>query len=244
MTETCQITITLSETTLATLREAGLDLLVCRAFASSAARAQPTVWRRITDLAERISITVGDGCEAYVSHDTTLTEGHPVTFATLYPVGRGQTLAVTAASGTGQVLSTGTPDMIEIFNKTSTRFSCGLATAGDTARHPLCALPLFGNSIALIRPLPRVLLTVTSRGLAEGSVIRRALAPSLLIDCTGAPDHCREVSYDLDRDWQANTEGWASRHPADADLAALLAQQSNAISANADAAPPAEAETP
>jgi hypothetical protein len=125
--------------------------------------------------------------------------GDGVTLRNTYDLDLGETLLVTAATGTGHVEPTGTAGAVTVLNQTKTGFGAGLARSGPDGRTAaVCALPLFGGTQAVVEPVPKVFLEMSAQPRRTGLPLLAADGPGVLLDL--APGG-RTVRFDLNLGW-------------------------------------------
>jgi hypothetical protein len=229
---TYSVTVTMSADTVTALTDSGSLLYAFKAVRCSDKSGLPLVWAVTDHLAQNTIVSWTSPYDGYDSFSK-IAPGQLVTpgFRIALPVGA--TLKVTNASGTGDVLSTGTPGACSILNSTTTQFSCGLAQApADAGRLAFCAFPLFGNNLVTITPLDKVLLMFSTRALVPGTALtslnmsarRLAFMASttggVMIDLDGVTQ--RSVRYDLNLGWQWDNNTWGTGVAANASLKELL----------------------
>lgn len=227
MSTNYSVAITMNQNTVSMLSEYDYYLYVFKAVNSSIQNGQPTVWVQTQTFSLNTTISWQEQYGAYTSLQTSLSDGTQINASASYPINLGSTLQVSASTGTGQVVTTGTASAIDILNQTNTQFTCGISQTSSTGQNILCALPLFGNNLDVIQPVEQILLTFATNAVNTGTVVYQAFAPSLMVDMTGATNNTRSVSYDINTNWQANTESWATQYPATTQLAPLLIQTGN-----------------
>lgn len=220
-----KITIQMDQKTVENLVDSGFSLYAFKAVKSSIKGGAPLVWFQTTNYSTKTDIRYETNYSAFTSKVTHLKDGTEVTASATYGVDLGDVLNVTSSAGMGDVTREGEAGTISILNKTNTQFTCGISQESSEGSTQLCALPLFGNNLDVMVPIEKVLLTFATNSVDTGSVIYRAYAPSLMVDLTGETE--RTVTYDLNRNWQANAEGWARRIPVNADLVPLLIESSS-----------------
>jgi hypothetical protein len=112
---------------------------------------------------------------------------------------------------------------ISVLNKRDSELpSCGISEknqAGEFA--PLCAFPLFGGNLIMIKPIQKVFLMFANKPIVTKTVIAQSVGPGLLIDLTNKQD--RTVSYDVNKNWiWDKQEGYAEAYEAGSELAPRL----------------------
>lgn len=216
-----QITITMSPTTLSSLRGMGYALYVMRAFNTTNAAGKPLVWLATTTFLVNTVIECDIGYEAYVSLSQEMSFGTVVSMSTA-PVKLGQT-ATFDAQGQSTVADGGNPDGVTLVNAGNMAFTSGLAAGAGGPVTPLIAEPLYGLGENIVVPLEQFLLTFSTQGIAPGTLIVHAMSQSLLVDMTNATE--RSVSFDINEGWSAGGAPWATTVRAGAELAPLLVHQ-------------------
>ncbi len=219
------ISIDMDQDTVEQLVENGFSLYAFKAVGTSASSGRPTVWVKTQTFSLSTKVTWQEQFAAYTSLTTKLDDGTQIDAAASYDINLGSTLNVNSPSGVGSVATTGTAGAIDIHNLIDTRFTCGISQTSSAGTNILCALPLFGGHVDVIEPIEKVLLTFATDAVNTGTVIYQSFAPALMVDMTGAPGNARSVKYNIDKNWVANTDPWATQYPASTDLAPLLINQ-------------------
>lgn len=217
---TYTVTIEMNQTTVSQLMAGGFQLCAFLGVGCSQQAGAPTVWMMTRSLSLSLPVSFTQTCSAFTSVSTQIVPGMVIFASFETPIDIGQILNVTSAQGSGSVTSGGEPDAITIQNQTSTRFTCGLARAGNAGSQPCCALPLNGNMAESIAPLPKILLCFTTYPMQAGTVVQIIPAPGILVDLTGVSS--RTVSFDINSGWSAGGAPWATNIPANANLTPLL----------------------
>jgi hypothetical protein len=223
-----QVTVTMSQATLAALSGSDAILYAFRVVQSDDGAARPLLWMQVRYSLSSY-VTWQDGYQAYTSLSP-VTPGQQVRVVFSASIGPGEVLRV-EAGGSGTVTQDGSPGEIRIHNTTVTPWTCGIS-ARDGAWAPFCAFPLHGGNLQAVTPLQKVLLMFASRDVSPGTVIgdfyasaRVATAatlytPGILINLSGEPQ--RQVAFDIDTGWSWGGYIWARTVPAGANLIPLL----------------------
>ncbi|UEM07017.1 hypothetical protein JL101_028835 (plasmid) [Skermanella rosea] len=228
------IQITMDQDTLTDLIGSGFRLLVFKAVCTTMGGGAPVVWFQTTGYS--LSNTVGwnTSTEAYTSPtaSTTLAQGQPVVASTTYSITAGQTLQVTSAAGTGEVVANGSATEIYIDNTTTSEFLCGLCQqlswqGVGGAYEPTFALPLYGGIIDVVTPAETVLIAFDTDPLTAGMAAYQLLSPALLVDFSETGETTLDVTYAINTNWAANTAACYSQVAAGEELAPLLFLQSD-----------------
>ncbi|MGX7826408.1 hypothetical protein ACTG9Q_15070 [Actinokineospora sp. 24-640] len=208
-----RVTVLMDDTTVDQLAASGHRLLACVAV-RAAPRGVPLLWFQTGTFAMSTDLAWNTDYAAY-----TAPAGDGVTLRNTYPADLGATLLVTAATGTGRVEAQGAPGALTVLNQTTTGFGAGLAqSAPDGRTAPVCAIPLFGGTKAVVEPLPRVFLEMTAQPRATGLPLTAADGPGVLIDLDPAG---RTIHFDLNSGWSP-TGPWAEAVPTGTALGPLL----------------------
>lgn len=215
-----QITIQMSQQTVITLEENGFTLCGLHAAGISGGGAEPTAWFSTNRFSLNTVVGWAEDYQAYTSHSQ-LMPGAQVTMNASFAIDRGMQLNINDPSGFGQVQPGGPPNAISILNSTSAQFTCGLALgAPEGGRQPILGLPLWGNMMSVITPVPKVFLVFSTTPANPGTVMTRSPGPGALVDLTGSPS--QTVSFDINSGWKSGPGVQAFRP--NQDLAPILLQ--------------------
>jgi hypothetical protein len=189
----------------------------------------PTVWFSSDAIAPNMVLNFDLTFEVYTSLQTNVAPPQVVMPGASYAIDIGGTLIVEQPTGTGTVSTTGTTGRIAIDNHTTTQFTCGLSQAGSSLQQqlvatPICALPLFGQTITLIEPQNQVLLVFESGPRKIGQTVSQLSASSLLVSMDDSTT--RTIKYSINTNWSKNTENWATIYSACQDLQGVLTKNS------------------
>lgn len=125
-------------------------------------------------------------------------------------------------TGTGEVKQNGTAGAISIYNTTQKPFTCGISVKTDGNSNPICAFPLYGESMDVMVPIEKVLVMFASDEVNTGTVIEKSFTSSFLVDMTGASDNKRQVKFNINTSWDADGASWATKEKPNVQLAPLL----------------------
>lgn len=130
-------------------------------------------------------------------------------------------------NGTTELTTDGTEGEIDITNRGTTEWTCGIAQSVNNILSPLCAIPLNGKDFRNITPLEKVLLNFDQGAFQTGTIIEKAWIKSIvidfsLIDETQTDEKQVSVSYDIDEGWDAQSAGWAKLYTAPVNIADKL----------------------
>ena len=212
------VTISLDETTINDLVNGNFWLYGFKAVQTSQGGGAPLVWFATQDFMAQTVVDWEEDYQAFTSLSQIISGGKIVA-SSPYSIKLDETLSV-AANGVGTVVDGGTPLAISISNTTNTQFTCGISELQNGTPMPLCAFPLYGNSLDVIAPIEKVLLMFSTRPFNTGTVIEQAYSQGILIDLTG--DNQRSVSYDINNGWDWGGFSWGQAVAADAKLVPLL----------------------
>lgn len=216
-----QVTITMSDTTANALSLAGFFLYGFKAVQSTNNSGLPLVWFKTQTYSTNTVITWAEQYEGYTSTSTLIPNGEIVaTFSA--PMALGQTLLVNQPTGTGEVDNGGVPTAISIQSAVQKQFTCGISQtpSGSTTPSPMCAFPLYGDTLDVIAPIEKVLLMFSTNPVNTGVVIEQSFSAGLLIDLTSSNQ--RQVSYDINTGWSWDGGAWGQPIAASTHLAPLL----------------------
>jgi hypothetical protein len=212
------VTISLDETTINDLVTGNFKLYGFKAVQTSQGGGAPLVWFATQNFMAETVVDWEEHYQAFTSLSQIISGGKIVA-SSPYDITLDQTLNV-AANGVGTVVEGGTPLAISINNTTNTQFTCGVSEMQGGSPLPLCAFPLFGNSLDVIAPIEKVLFMFSTVPVNTGTVIEQAYSQGILIDLTG--DNQRSVSYNINKGWDWGGFSWGQAIPANANLVPLL----------------------
>lgn len=215
-----QVTIQLSQQTLQQLQQDGFSLCGLHAAGVSGGGALPTVWFSSSQFLSSTVVSWTENYQAYTSQSQVI-PGAQITTSASFPITPGMQLNIADPSGFGQVQQGGPPNAIGINNTTFAQLTAGLAlgsSAGGPA--PIHALPLSGNMMAVIAPVPKVFLMFSSMSMSPGTAVSQASGSGVLVDLTGSPS--QTVTFDINSGWQGGPG--AQVFPPNQSLAPILLQ--------------------
>lgn len=226
------LTVMMDQVTASALLKSGYRLYAFKAVRNSDLAGQVLVWLASDTYGLKTVIVWNAAYAAYV----TRSQQDPPEIDATFPIACGQTLSITDALGTGNVLNTGQPGAYTIQNNSDVAFRAGIAqqAAGSPAPQPLSAFPLYGNSVQVITPVERILLAFSTRSWQMGQAVDSLAAPrlastaehagtgALLVDMDGAGSMGRSVQFDINRGWDWGAAGWGQSVPVTAPLASVL----------------------
>ncbi|KAA6215045.1 hypothetical protein CP973_39280 [Streptomyces albofaciens JCM 4342] len=225
------IDITMNDETVNALSQGGYKLYGFRAVKSTTANGRPLTWFKTSNYAKKTEITWEKVFGAFTSKSTII-DGGKIEASNSYPIDLGQKLVVEEPTGTGHVEKEGTAGAISIVNRTTTRFTSGIAqesrVGGATTLNPLCAFPLYGNNLNMFVPVEKVLLLFASTPIDTGVVIERSFGPGILVDLTEAES--RSVTYHIDEGWGPADALWATLIRPDDNIVGWLIEPSQELS--------------
>ena len=208
-----QITITVSNDTLAALTSGGFSLCALKATATTAGGGQPLFWLVTKQFATTMSLEWTSACAV-----ATIQFQQNVTIVASAEIDYGEVLTLPA----GTISGGGLPDAMSMLNSSSTQYTSGLCSASGGIYSPAAAIPLYGNMMNAFAPVEHVLLMFTTYPARQGEPILRAYAQGLFVDLTSAPS--RAVSFDINDGWSWGDAPWARTVPPNTLLTPLLIQ--------------------
>jgi hypothetical protein len=216
--ESRQVTIVMEAASADALAASGYALYAFAAVQCADATGLPLVWLRTVEYSALTYLEWWDEFAAYTSFSP-LAPGARVQEGFTAPAEPGQTLTVTARTGTGTV-GAGPPAEITVVNATQTRFTCGVSRRHGDGRAPVCALPLYGGGVQAVVPLPRLLLMFSTAALQPGTAVASSTGPSVVLDASAACD-CT-VRFDINLGWSGTGACPAQPVPVLSPLAPIL----------------------
>lgn len=221
MSTSYQVTIQLSNATVAALLGSGYSLLAFQPVQGTASGGKPVLWIRTASLAETIRIDWSSTYAAYVSQSPILVNS-TIEMQSMAPIEPGQILQV-GQEGSVKVTDGGPADAMSILNTTSAPYTCGLAVTSGGATSPIAAFALYGNSLDAIAPMEKAFFVFESYPAQAGQILDRSLAQGLLVDVAGGAS--RTVTFDINAGWSFGGAPWAKVVPANAPLDQVLIHQ-------------------
>lgn len=230
------VTITMNADTVAKLAASGNFLYGFAAVQCSDEAGRPLVWLRTDGYSAVTTVQWTAAYEAYTSTSTgALSPGTRVSAGFSATIEPGQTLAVDGAGGIGTVRAKGCAGAVSMFNTSGEQLTCGVSMArGDGSFAGVCALPLYGSALQIVRPLPRVLLLFAPQDVPVGTVPDVATGPGVLVDV--AEGATRALSFDVNAGWSWGDATWATRVAPESPLTPVLVQASRPLMTQAQAA--------
>lgn len=227
------VTITMDAETVAKLAASGNYLYGLAAVECSDAAAQPLVWLRTRAYTASTLVQWKAEYQAYTSTFTgALSAGTQVNAGFSADIELGQTLAVDGAGGIGTVKGLGSAGAVSILNHTTQQLTGGVALArNDGSFGGVCAVPLYGKTLQIVRPLPRVLFLFSTQDAPVGTVTDLATGPGVLVEL--AAGATRALSFETNAGWSWGEAPWARAVGAESSLKPLLVQATPPLQAQA-----------
>jgi hypothetical protein len=229
-------TITMPEATVESLSRSGYTLQAFQVVQTNDSLTMPTIWLTTTQYSPLTTLTWTDRVKAYTS-STAIAVGTRIADGFSADIAAGQVLVIDSTAGTGTVEGDGVPGALGVVNTKSQRFTVGVsATAtvqGNTQPcSPLCAAPLYGNDLKLIRPTKHVLFVVGGSRAGPGTVEGHSQGPGVMVDFNAAAQHA--LAYDVDKGWSWGDGTWAKSVLPNAALPPILTIRTESLEAKAD----------
>jgi hypothetical protein len=132
----------------------------------------------------------------------------------------GQTMNV-GAGGVGTVVNTGSPGYLNIYNQTTTPYTCGVSVFNQVTNsaNPICAFNLFGGGLDTFVPVEIIYLMFATQAVNTGTVIEQAFAPGIQVNMTGQSTPA-PLTFDINNGWTG--PGYSTNYPANQNLLPLL----------------------
>jgi hypothetical protein len=206
MNGTSTVTITMPKATVESLSRSGYSLQAFQVVQSNDNETMPTIWLTTTQYATQTTLTWTDRVKAYTS-STAIAVGTRIIDGFSVDIAAGQVLVVDSAAGTGTVEEGGEPGALLVVNTQSQPFTVGAAATAKVQGNtqpcsPLCAAPLHGNNLKLIKPTKHVLFVVSSSRAGPGTVEGHSQGPGVMVDFNAVAQ--QELAYDVDKGWSWN----------------------------------------
>ena len=229
-----QVEIQMSAATVTAMVNSGFYLYGFKAVQSSDLAGRPLVWLRMQSYFTITSINWAEQYEAYIS-TSPLSTNEQISVGSSAAIALGQTWQI-QSGGVGTVTSGGPSTAISILNTTDTELTCGVSETLNGAASPLCAFPLYGNTLDVISPIEKILLMFCTSLIEAGTVVGQSgssdssasyvfgapgsLSSGILIELTAANQRC--VSFDSNEGWSWGEYSWAQQVLPTSDLVSLL----------------------
>lgn len=230
------VAITMSQATVSDLVNSNYYLYGFKGVQSSDRASAPLVWLRTQSYSVNTNVAWSTQYQAYTS-PSPLRAGQPVNVGFAEPITLGQLLTVQQSSGTGAVNTDGNPGSISILNDTSTQMTCGITEQGEQGAQaaPVCAMPLYGNGLQLVVPVPTILLVFATLPIAPSTAVTTSYGPGIMVN-QATSQQCA-VTFDINEGWSGGGEPNIQVVPPHSNLVPLLAQYSESLATSASAAP-------
>jgi len=222
------VTVTMSGATVQALYQSGYFLNAFGVVRSSDHAASPVVWMQSQSYMQNTVLTWTGDLQGYLSASS-LVVGGRISVGFSEPMSLGQLLTVN--NGSGVVSDSGVPNSISILNSSTTPFVTGLVQGSSPNVGPICALPLYGQGLQIIQPVPSIFLMMSTISQTPGTVVVRSTGPGMLFSLSDSAQ--RTVSYDINQGWSAGGMVWAQNVPANAPLSPLLTGYSTSLASSA-----------
>ena len=187
----------------------------------------PLVWQKTLDYGLTTQIVWNDTYQAYSSFSS-IQNTQTININNSYAIATGDRFTITSTKGTGSVTSDGSsPDGIDIYNKTTTQFTCGISQTQSSVACPTCAFTLYGQMQDTITPLEKVMLMFSIAPVNAGDVMEISDSQCILIDLSA--DSTREVTYQINFGWDTGSQTGMTIYPPNTALAPLLIQSQTTL---------------
>ena len=221
MSSKLKVTVKMDGTTLAKLQGRKYLLYAFRAVETSAEGGLPVVWFSTKEYSELTEVSWQETYAAFASQKEVIS-GTEIAASCFKEIDLSQMMEVVAPIQCKDTVS-GTPGCISVLNNRDSELpSCGISEKTQKGEFaPLCAFPLFGGNLIMIKPIQKVFLMFANEPIKTKAVIYRSVGPGLLIDLTNTQE--RTVSYEVDKNWSFDPkEGYAEAFPANSELGPRL----------------------
>lgn len=217
------VQITMSQTTVGTLKNQGFSLYGFKAVQTSQGGGAPLVWVTASgnDLLPVVEIDWMESYQSFISTSKTINANTVIHASNSANCDLGQTTKVDK-NGLLTVFNGGAPHAITLDNAgSSNAWTCGISQKlADGTSAPMCAFPLNGQGVDIIAPIEKVLLFFATQPVNTGTVIEQALGQGVLLDLTANPN--LTVHYDINAGWDFGGQSFGTVVPADSDIISLL----------------------
>ncbi|VVB69640.1 Uncharacterised protein [uncultured archaeon] len=221
MSSNLKVTVKMDGSTLEKLQKRNYLLFAFRAVETNAEGGMPVVWFSTTGYSELTDVSWQETYGAFASQ-TEVKSGTQIAASCFKEINLNQKMEVVAPLQCKDPVS-GIAGCIAVLNSRDSELpSCGISEknqAGEFA--PLCAFPLFGGNMIMLKPIQKVFLMFANKPIVTKTVIAQSVGPGLLIDLTNKQE--RTISYDVNKNWIWDPkEGYAEAYAAGSDLAPRL----------------------
>ena len=214
----CSVQIEMSAQTVDSLQKNGFQLYGFKAF-DGPPNSVPVVWFSTNRFSQITTVSWTDQYGAYTSLET-IAPGTRIVSTSSVDINLGQ-LDTIGIGGIGTVTNNGTPGQIGILNATTTPYTCGLSVVNGVTNsaNPICAFPLFGNSLDNFAPIELVYFMFATNPIDIGVVVEQSFADGIQVDLTGG-NTTASVAFDINAGWSG--PGNTTNYPPDQNLLPLL----------------------
>ena len=226
------VVIHMSDQTVESLTSSGYRLSIFRVVETNDSATLPVLWLSTGNYSVYTKLSLSDALRAYSSQDP-IGQNMMITPGFDPPIKLGQILKITGTKGTGMIIGGEQSDVIEILNTTGTLFTVGLSAGSDAGAPPLCAAPLYGGDLKLLRPIDRALIIVSGTQAPAGTVLTQSRGAGVLVELGTAEN--RELYYDVQTAWSWGGFAWGTQVPAGTDLVGLVTIRSETLATAAQA---------
>jgi hypothetical protein len=217
-----EVVVSIPDETLDKLSDNGYYLYGFKAV-QARGNGKPVVWFRTDNYSQSTAVEWSEKYQVYTSKSAIVPNG-TITASNSYPVKLGQTLEVTGAQGTGDVVDGEIPGAISIQSMIDKEYTCGISQKVGAKVETLCAFPLFSNFEVAIAPIQKVMLLFATDVMDTGTVLIKSASQSVMVDLTTANQ--RSIGFDLSQGgWVTGGKSWATVYPPRTDLTGLLVEQ-------------------
>ncbi len=210
MADKYQITIALDDETLKDLKITRDHLHGYKGVKSSIGGGKSTVWFTTNDFSKEVKIEWTEEYSGYVEDIKELKGGVSIDSSNTKSMDLGDKLTVND-DGTTSLSTDGQEGDITIFNSGERQWVCGIAQKVNVNNEKpsiMCAFNLFGHHSDLMMPYEEILLMFESEQKDTGTVVEESVSEAIIITLTG-DERIREVSYHINKGWDAKHAKWA-----------------------------------
>lgn len=211
----------MDDKTLSKLQERKYILFAFRAVETSAEGGLPVIWFSTNGYSETTNVSWQETYGAFAS-TTEVKSGTKIDANCQKEINLNQKMEVVSPLQCKEPVD-GITGCISVLNKRDAELpSCGISEKNQANEFaPLCAFPLFGGNLIMIKPIQKVFLMFANKPIVTKTVIAQSVGPGILIDLTNKQE--RTVTYDVDKNWSWDKqEGYAATYEAGSDLAPRL----------------------
>ncbi|MFB9845028.1 hypothetical protein [Mucilaginibacter ginsenosidivorans] len=186
-----------------------------------------TLWHTTNIFTSSVSVSWTDDYAGFICPQIPLNKGAYIR-ASVTPMQLGDVLSMNSSGIASLTTKGGTAGALTFFNNSHYARICGAAQSITGTNQLYMAMPMLGQGNNVVVPQENVLLVFESGEMAPGTVVSRAINPSLLAKLNpGSP--IINITYDYLNSWNTNGSTQASVIPGPAAITDQLRKQHNPL---------------